>query len=296
MIKKSLFAAAGFLILHGVFVCLTPPRKPVPQHMWQGNVIRAQRFIYEAGKQPENVILGSSLSARLVMEKLPDTYNLSFDGLGILDGLDVLLLSGKRPKRVFIEVNVVLREEDVNFGASLHQPVLYRLRKWFPSLREEHQPVGFLARAANQPVALLLRALRGSTKQLSPEAGDRNERGDGSLFAKVLAIQVETFSKTPSKALINEQFKRLKTGVRTLKEGGSTVVFFEMPIHAKLADSPLMRAVRENFDAHFPPAEYRYIARADSAQYQTTDGAHLGHEEALRFTEYFKSAIGKDLP
>lgn len=68
-----------------------------------------------------------------------------------------------------------------------------------------------------------------------------------------------------------------------------------MPVNENLRDSPRLRIIREYFRSFFPPTEYQYIARPDSDQYLTTDGEHLEGAEALRYTEYFKLEIDKDL-
>jgi hypothetical protein len=277
MIKRSLFVAALLLLLHAVVVRVAPAHKPIIfQHQWQRNLIKAQRYVYGADGNAHNVIIGSSLSERLVTEKLPNTYNLAFTGLGLFDGLTVILRSKQVPRNVYVEMNLVLRGEDKQFKASLSQPILSRLRNWLPSLRDENEPVSLTMRFLNRLGIRLV-------VQHTPE--------DANLFTKLLAIQLANFSKTPEKALIKEQFGLLKNGVSELEKRGASVIFFEMPTNEKLSDLPQIRTIRESFYATFPPADYHYIARPQSERFVTTDGVHLTEEEAIRYTDYFKSQM-----
>jgi hypothetical protein len=284
MIKQSLMAAGVFLALDAAFVHLGPSGRPMAQHQWQDNLIKAERFVYGTGDEKEDVLVGTSLSGRLVMEKLPDIFNLGLGGLGILDGLDVLLQSQRRPRIVYIEMNMVLRERHAEFIASLNQPVLFHLRKWFPSMRDE-----------NQPVAMMMKTLRGSGMRFGSQAEVQEAHGEESIFTKMLAIHMADYVKIPRRALLDEQFNQLKTDVRALEKRSAAVVFFEMPVNEQLSELPRMRKIREYFHNYFPPKDYKYIARPDSGQYLTTDGEHLGHLEALRYTEYFKSMIAKNV-
>ena len=63
------------------------------QNQLQQNYSYAQDFIYE--KKTPNIIVGSSMAARMKNEFLADNYyNLSFGGGSVLTGLEIIKRSG----------------------------------------------------------------------------------------------------------------------------------------------------------------------------------------------------------
>lgn len=291
MIKKTIISAFIFLLLYAIFVMVRP--LGTSQHQWQDNIIKAQRFIY-ADDVPQSVIVGSSLSCRLVMDNLPQMYNLSFQALTIYDGLPVLVHKEKLPKNVFIEMNVALRKESNNFSSTLNNPILYNVRKRFLFLRDEYQPMGVLGSASIRFVNKVMSELRSISPNKATSDAQNFKKNEG-LFLKLLNAQIESYSKKPEQKLLDERFNNLAGYVAELGKKGVQVIFFEMPVNGKLCDLPKARIIRETFYKDFPPAKYRYISMPACSEYETTDGVHLGHEEAERYTAYFRAQAGKYL-
>ena len=267
------------LLLHALFVYVKPISST--QYAWQGNTIKAQQFIY--GEPGKNIIVGSSLSNRLVMDSLQGMINLSFSGQGIFDGLSVLNNNNAMPGTVYIETNIMSTKENENFTSYINSPILNPLKRAIPSLRDEYQPVGILGE-------IIIRTFK-------PEASGENldvnnvasqEGGDDTFFQKMLSLQAEDYSLAPDTAALRSSFEALARQVENLEKNGTRVVFFEMPVNETLCDLPEPQMIRDYYRRYFPESRYTYIRVPHCAGYKTTDGAHLGGAEALRFTKFFK--------
>jgi hypothetical protein len=243
MIKKSLIAFITLFILYTIFISLRP-KLSSSQHQWQDNVIKAQRYIYNNSDTLNNVIIGSSLSCRLIMDSLPSFYNLSFGGQSVFDGLKILKNKNKLPKKVFIETNVVLRGESVDFTNSLFSPLSF-LEKYFLSLRADKQPIAIsikyfsalrvrIKNFIKTKIQLFLK-----TKNINQEITQTKEITNpilkhDELFDKMLNLQIASYSKQPDTNLLNKQLLLLTEYVKYLKTNGVKVFFFEMPVNYNL--------------------------------------------------------------
>jgi len=286
MIRKALLFAIALFGSYSILLLLPVSSSlHASQHQWQDNLIKAQQFIYSGDPPPHQVIVGSSLSCRLVMDSLPGTYNLSFGGQSIFDGLAILLQQSRLPETVLIEMNVALRKENSDFTYALHNPVLFYPRKWFPALREDRQPLGVMGSKLNQVVTH--RILERTKTALGLNAMLPANTIGGELFANSLHIQVQNYSKEPDKKVVETSFLHLKADVDALEKRRVRVVFFEMPVNDTLKNLPEAITIRSAFYTWFSPTAYTYIP-SPSQSYRTTDGEHLGQEEALRYTLYLQ--------
>ncbi len=230
-----------------------------------------------------SVIIGSSLSNRLIMDSLPGIYNLSLQGQNIYDGLAIIFKKKEIPKTVYLEMNIIMGVENKSFTGSMFSPILYNIRKIFPSLRVEYQPVGQFSKIVMNSIE----KIRPGSKLLkSPPVSD-------DVFNQVLALRIEEYSIKPDEKTIEDRKAILRNYVTALENKGTKIIFFEMPIHEKLINLPLPSTIREIFHETFPEGRYEYIKTPDCKNYKTRDGEHLGSEEALTYTCYFKSEIRK---
>ena len=298
MIQKSFLFALVLFGGYSLFVqFLAPSDWHASQHQSQENTIKAEHYLYVDEHSADRIIVGSSQALRLVMDGLPGYDNLSFGGQSIYDGLNILTHQTRLPKTVYIETNVVLREESFEFTESLHSPVMYFPRKWLLSLRADRQPLGILGSRLSQPLNILgLRLNRNVAKAIkwlthkskSAPAIATNESG-GDIFSRSMQVQTESYSRKPSAKLLEARFHSLEAYVKMLRSRGVSIVFFEMPVNGGLIHLPAAEAVREAFRQHFPETAYHYIPPPAEDDYHTTDGIHLGPEEAIRYTLYFRS-------
>ena len=281
MIKKSLFIAIVLIFLHAGFVLLKPINNS--QNQWQENIIKTQQFLYGKDDSIKYIIVGSSLSDRLVMDSLRGVYNLSLVGLGVYDGLNILIHKKISPRIIFIEMNMIIRDESSNFSSSIFIPILYDIRKYFPSFREEYQPIGQLYK-----VYLKFEKKKNTSINFLV---NKNNSERNTFLKKLIQNQKQECSIKPKKDFMDKRFSKLKKYVTILEMKGVQIVFFEMPINKELYDLALARNIREYFFITFPPNKYHYINSPDCKDYLTSDGMHLPPDEALRYTSYLNKQI-----
>jgi len=278
MIKKAFIAAIIFFALHALFVRFIPISNS--QNQWQENIVMAQRFIYSKDSI-QNIIVGSSLSNRLIIDSLPNFYNFSLQGQSIYDGLYVVSKSNIPPRKIFLEMNMILRKENKSFISSLYSPILYYVRRILPSLRDEYQPVGQISKM----MINLLTKMKPNTTLLQKPAVQSD------VFKKMLDHEIDMYSTLPDEKILDDRFSIIKKYVADFQKKGTQVIFFEMPVNENLCDLPAAKIIREHFFKTFPIDKYNYLPYTGCKGYKTRDGEHLGPEEALQYTQYFKSQI-----
>lgn len=293
MITRTFLTAIVLLTLYAVFVSnLAPSWWVSAQSQWQKNISRAQIFLYNDSDTLQNVIVGSSLSERLLTDSLPATYNLAFSGKSAFDGLNLLESKTTMPKKVFIETNFIHRPPSPEFTSLINNSVMYYPRKLILGLREDKQPmaifglmqvnglIGFSRFILNKPaVKAEILAVKDKPDEVNP------------IFKQLLNIQSDYFSEQPKESRLDSSFTKLLYHVKQLEGKGVKVIFFEMPINKDLEKLPLSKAIRHGFQKHFPTSQYTYLSLPASGKFHTTDGVHLGKNEALTYTLFFKTEM-----
>jgi hypothetical protein len=290
VIKKILITAFFLVTAYSVYLETIYQDSIIVQHQWQDSIIKAQHFLYDDSSAPKNVIVGSSLSYRIILKKLPGTYDLSFNGMSIIDGLSILSTKKKLPDNVFIELNVALRPENKSFTSYLKSPLNYYVWNCLPALRDENQPLGFAG------AFFRARFINGMFAENKACVESPNKHGSqDAVFQKMLSLHIAEYSRVPDSKLLTDSFNAIKQHVAALEGRGVNIIFFEMPVNEKLCDLVWAKAIRDNFYLYFPPSRYRYIAMPDCSDYKTTDGLHLSGDEALKYTNYFKAQAQKNV-
>ena len=258
--RTSLLVASALMLAFAAFIAFAPlPHQPRFQSQEQQNRYVVERYVATASKVPV-VYVGSSMTARLA-EADPSScgYDLALHGESSLTGLSVAALESEHPRRVFVEINVPERRANVDL-----------LRK------SERNPIRNLSVFAtrNMPVNLLLGYLS-QFRQANPADID-----EAALTAG-LATQRDVYHKPVDAALLAENLAFVKSRVEALEAKGTSVVFFELPVHPELIDMPRARQIREAFATAFP--HHRIVAPSELAgglAVRTTDGVHLAAGEA----------------
>jgi len=314
MIKKSLLILLVLFILYSLFIFLNP-KLGSAQHQWQDNQIKAQRYIYDNSDTIDNVIIGSSLSCHLIMDSLPGFYNLSFNGLSIFDGLKIIKNKNTFPKNVYIETNVILREENADFTSSLLNPILFHLKTHFISLRADNQPVTVfihLYTVMHYQILNKIQVIKSklkrkikktlglqNSKSKKPQPVEKKVEGKpavqkDALFKEVLQMRITNYSKPIDKIELQNRLKSLSEYVKILKENHVNVYFFEMPVNSKLIELSQPKTIRKEIHKQFSVNAISYI-NSDSTKYHTTDGLHLGdYTEAIKYTLFLKNELNRN--
>ncbi|MDB5280365.1 MAG: hypothetical protein JWR61_5320 [Ferruginibacter sp.] len=294
MIKRIFVIAIALFIFYSVFVrFIAPVWWSASQHQWQANTINAEKFVFSDTNYYENVLVGSSLTTKLIRDSFPSTYSLSFGGLSIYDGLSILTHKTRLPKNIFVEMNVALHEESKDFTDALNSPIHYYSKSAFVSLRADKQPIGILGTLVNSSFTermVMKFKYRFHLTPINSEVVNGGNSSDG-LFAKMLEMQVDKYSKLPDTKFVNECFSNLKSYVNELEKKGVNFVFYEMPVAEELNNLPRAKLVRQTFYMNFPASKYEYIPIPDSGKFETSDGLHLNKDGALKYTIYLKSKL-----
>ena len=111
-IWKILLVFIAFFVSYNYYIITVNPKVTSFQNQWQQNYSFAQDFVY--GAKTKNIIVGSSMAARMKNSFLPDDYyNLSFGGGSALTGLEIIKRTGYIPEYIYIENNIIFRNKDI---------------------------------------------------------------------------------------------------------------------------------------------------------------------------------------
>ena len=258
--KISLFVAAGLLLLHATFVAFGPkPREPRFQNQEQQNRYIIERYLADSASA-KILYVGSSMTARIPPTGRPScAYNLALHGESSLTGLSVAALAGSRPKLAFVEINVPERKPNAKLIAKGDSALARSL--------------GVLA-VQNMPVNLLF-------SYLFQFKGGGAPAFDARMLANGLPIEQDTYAHEIAPELLAENMQILRGQVDALEASGTQVIFFELPIHPVLEETPRARQIRAAFAATFPKERLiRSTELARGIAIRTIDGVHLSTEEA----------------
>lgn len=263
-----------FFILYNLFIIIYKPNITMLQNQLQQNYSYAQDFIYE--KKTPNIIVGSSMAARMKNEFLADNYyNLSFGGGSVLTGLEIIKRSGFVPKNIYIENNVIFRNQDKRMLENLFYPILSDVKKYVPALKEKYQPLNVLSSM-----------IKGSYGRSHDE--QMNKKRDEDIFDSNLKRHLNNYNKSLDNYDI--ELDKLKNLISYFETKNTAVIFFEMPMHSNLTFSIKAKEQRKILKENFVN---KWMTLPNNSKYKTTDGIHLMYESAYRFSKKFEKEIIK---
>ena len=280
MIKKSLLFLVVLLLIYSVYIAQKPINYGVSQHQWQDNVIKAQNLIFSKDTV-SSIIVGSSLSTRLSSDSITYTYNLSFGGLSLFDGLSLIKHHHIKPKYIFIETNLLMRKADQTFLKGLNNQFLYYLRKENISLRENKQPLAILS----SHISIILGNIL-PQKNTTIKAEDKKV-----ALNKLLEIHKKNYAIAVEDQAINNQIAELKKIITELEKNDIQFIFFEMPTHKIIESSYLAKKVRINILNAF--SNYPFIPILPNLKLRTTDGLHLRPDDARLYSSLLNKEFKK---
>ena len=272
MIKKSIICFIIFASLHLCFVIINPSLG-IATHQWQDNIIKAQQYIY--AEKSDTVMVGTSLSARIIRDSIPFVKSVSFGGCSVKDGLKLILSKDDAPKFVLVETNLILSGVSSKLVSKQTEGIIPVIRRQFPSLREQYEPICLFA------------SLMMSSTGINAQAGKK--KVNKNLLNESIKRRIEEDEPIPvGKA--ESRIREIKQLIKELEGRGTQFFFFEMPVNERVLHLRSYEQTREITQREFPTDKYIYLP-SDTTKYLTTDGIHLDYEGQQRFSHFFKMNI-----
>lgn len=296
MIKRSILFFVFLVVCWTAFTRYVF-KKDSSLHQWQDNTIAGEKYLY-ADSGIQNVMVGTSLSGHIIQDSIPEIYKLTFAGLSIYDGLNIILRKKVLPKNVFIETNKIFAPENADLRDALFSPLAFYSKKYITGLRSNKEPLSMAGTYIDSRMLeflyyRLLFRIDDLTYRVGNQNSQRNVREEV-FFAKMIEMKKKDYTRYIPPQTISTTLNKLKTYVSRLKENGINVIFFEMPINKDLVDLPNNIAIRDSIYKTFPASQFNYIyLPPDYNKYETGDGVHLTSAESEIYSGYFKNEANK---
>lgn len=289
MVKRSILFTLLLLVLYGSYIALFKV-SPQSQQQFQMNTVKEENYMYTDSLMNADVILGTSMSAKIRVDMLPkNLYSLALGGQSVLDGINLVENAGGHPKYVFIEQNSILSPERPGLIKYLFNAPNYYRKKYLPFMRDNYQPAGQLYKAVLAPgysgIHAFTRHIFNPTLN-AIHKGRLNtvSRDEFYAEAKMRRAKIDT-------ELVQQSFANLKVRVKELEKTGAKVCFFAMPNDKDVYTSPVAEYIRKVFADYFPQSVYTWLPESDLSQYHTIDQIHLDDTSAVKYTRELSQKI-----
>jgi len=261
-------------VVYNIYLILVKPEITILQNQQQGNISKAQDYIY--GKDYSTVIVGSSMSNTMKNSFFKGhIFNLSFSGGSSLTGLEIIKQSGKVPKIILIESNIIFeRELDHKFVSQVYIPFLWKIREFVPALQEKYQPLNIVASM-----------IKGSVGKSHEEllSSKRNEE----VFKNNMRNRLKSIKEPLNNYETKE--KMLREYILYFELLGVELYFFELPVAKEIQNS-----LKYNTTRNILGNKYEFISVVnDNYEYKTSDGIHLVYSSAYKCSKDIMEIVGK---
>jgi len=298
MLKKSLLLTVLLLIGHYAIIKLYTPIEPGIANLWDSNLIKAEKFIYDQGIEKDIIIVGSSLAAKLIEDSLPKrSANLALDGQSIYDGLEILLQLKRKPKLLLIESNVIERKISESFINSLFSVVMYPARKKTNLLRTKNKPEYFADLAIEETIVkpvcekFINKLLYKIFNPISEYYANREGKPDMALRETMLEITKENIDNIILEKKYEKSVELLDKYIAHFSNLGTQIVFFEMPESTELCNNSWANFRDTLVIDRYKSYNVHYSLNPNCAHYTTSDAVHLDKESATKFTKQIVNLI-----
>ena len=262
----------------------------------QGNIVKAQRYVYQDDSDLKMVMVGSSLAANLNEKYIGEgVKSVALGGRSSQTGLEIVKRSNSKPRVVLVEINdTIIRKIDSELLDSLYHPIFYWMRQYLPMLREEYRPVSVFINS------LKSRSQR-NKELMSREALDSLEGRNVTpeLTQKTIQDTVDTQSKPLSEKdakNMKEEADLMKNQIAEIKKNtGAKVVLFDIPLESRVNATLRMKQVRELAKKLFPPDRFEWLPPPKEREWRTNDAIHLIRSDARDFAEFLRDNTILDL-
>ncbi len=244
------------------------------------NIAKAQSYLYDIWHISEkHLLVGSSLTNKIVEDSISSTFvNLGLEGMSVFDGLKIIQQKNVLPKSIFIEVNLLYKEDNPKFQHLLFNPFNYYSSKYLPSSRNQNKPVETLKRVAFELY-----------RQLVPKGPMQEEKKP---IGKSQMQQLKQFyNKEISDSIIIKNFNLLEQHINKLHEQGVYIVFYELPFHPNLCNAKMLLQFREEIYKRFSPKDFNYLLQPNCREYLTLDGIHLDNPSSIKYASFLRKKV-----
>jgi hypothetical protein len=277
MIKNSILYTLCFLLAYSLFLRFTHFDRVVALNVQQSKYITVENFLYHSNpKSISSIIIGSSMSEKLNPKFLPNSvYNLSISGAMASTGIKIIELSGHKPKKIYVELNVFTRQEDSILLNSLNSPLIRKQKEFIPFLQERNQFFVTLLNALTASFSINKnRPPVSSQVLLNTQSDYLKKQNDSSNFE-----------------LINQNIALLSAALKNYSKQNVQILLFRMPVEKSTLEI-LNNSTRLKFERSLIKKTFSnlpnisFVPEDNGFNYQTTDGIHLTNESAKHFADY----------
>jgi hypothetical protein len=263
-----------FLFAYNLFLIISPSKIPPFE-----NQARVESFVFTREYYPI-VLTGSSLSGLFGEPKAKDIFGKSYFNMylpywGACTGVEVLRLSKKVPKILFVEVNQIHRGIDTNMVRTIFDSPIYNYRNVLPFTLSKNKFLPYVIDRFKKP-----QPNKASKKRLA-----------AALFDSLLTRTQESFEQIKDKKYLDSQINRLSETVKELSSKGCQIYFYELPMDIHLRYSKVMVYERTYFEAFAKKNNFHFIPADTSRAYQTSDGEHLLEGDRIIYLDYLKKQL-----
>ena len=270
---KSILVLISLVFIHYV-LALNFPNIGSATHQFQDNIIKVEEYVYNP---KDTVVVGTSLSARILYDSLSNVQSIAFGGGSPEAGLVLLQRMQSVPKVVLVEKNLITRKCDLRFIDNVTGTTKHFLCSYLPNFREK-----------NKPICMFFGSLIKLSGINSYKAAVNVPE---ELLTERIVVKIKAIKEIPIDYVEYEnRLRTLKWLMDSLEQRGSNFVLFNMPINKKLFDAEKDERIDSLLEKYFPSYDYNYLP-CDTTEYMTTDGQHLSYPEQVRYTSFFKKAI-----
>lgn len=313
MVLQSLSAAAVLLAGYEGLLRLGLSGAGVAASPWEDNRARTEEHIL-ARAAPRVILAGSSITVRLPGPS-PDWRNLGQNGGSVFTGLHAAELGPAGVEAVVIEVNHLgMRPpRPVDSFPELRHPVAAPLMRGVGSLQIRSRPANVAGRfvlrgmvrageivsppqpaadpapaapsapAPTSVVSVYAAAAPGTSVDGAPVASAPAATDPHAEMLRQSRLREGDYLGTPDPEFLDAQIDELIAHIGRLEARGIRCVLMEVPEEPVVLRSPFRTQVRRRLHERLPAGRYTWLPDVRWEDYTTTDGTHLGPDDARRF-------------
>jgi|GEM_PF-6612500 len=233
------------------------------QNQFTGNVAEAERFIYGSDPLPA-LVVGSSMVESVDLLTHGKLQVLGMNGMSAREALEILVRSGRLPRRVAVELNGLIAPPNDAFLKLLFNPVMLPLREKVLALRTEYQPA-----------SVIMSLAKGAFGRGASQVAATAHLGS---VADIRIDQLRELYKTlPDMKRLRANLVSVRDAVAELEDHGVDVIYFEYPVPHGLSKTPFHEA-RRAASVEILGRQAAAAVCFDEEAFRTRDGIHLDAE------------------